>query len=212
MGWEAVRALGKISYDLVLMDVQMPEMDGLEATRRIRSSASPILKRDVPIIAMTASAMKGDREKCFEAGMDDYISKPVQARELAEVISRWLSPDSTTVRKERAGAAVEEAMIFDRAAVLDRLSGDEMMLTELTDIFLMDVPRQIGILQQALASGDQSLLRLQAHTLKGAAGNFGAVSLQKAAFRLEQAAGGVRNRGDMGRMLEAVENRVRPIA
>lgn len=203
-GLEAIKALGKVAYDLVLMDVQMPEMDGLEATRRVRSPASSVLKRDVPIIAMTAGAMKGDREKCFEAGMDDYISKPVQTKELAECITRWLSRESTSARRDRAEAAIDEAMIFDRTAVLDRLSGDEMMLAELTDIFLMDVPRQIGILRQAFASGDQSLVRLQAHTLKGAAGNFGAVALQKAALRLERAAAG-EEAGDMPSMLETVE-------
>jgi CheY-like chemotaxis protein len=90
-GLEAVKALATVPYDLVLMDVQMPEMDGLEATRVIRNPQSAVRDHEVPIIAMTAHAMKGDREKCIEAGMDDYVAKPVGRQELAEAIERRLS-------------------------------------------------------------------------------------------------------------------------
>lgn len=212
-GLEAVNALGKVPYDLVLMDVQMPEMDGLEATRRIRSPASSILRRDVPIIAMTASAMKGDKEKCLEAGMDDYVSKPVQPQELAGVISRWLASEPAGERKWQTKGQSEDMAIFDRVAVLERLCGDEMLLAEVTDLFLQDVPRQIGILQQAVSAGDLQLTRLQAHTLKGAAGNFGALALQKAALRLERVAAG-EDPGEVAPILEAVTdefNRLREV-
>jgi len=86
-GKEALNALETLSYDLVLMDVQMPEMDGFEATKKIRDSESAF--RNLPVIAMTAQAMKGDREKCLKAGMDDYVSKPVRPQELEEVIKKW---------------------------------------------------------------------------------------------------------------------------
>ena len=89
-GKEAVAALRDIPYDLVLMDCQMPEMDGYEAARLIRDPHSGALRPTVPIVAMTANAMKGDRERCIEAGMDDYISKPVQPRDLADTLDRWL--------------------------------------------------------------------------------------------------------------------------
>src|SRR5664280_1022624 len=92
-GVEAVRSLETIPYDLVLMDVQMPEMDGFEATGRIRDPGSAVLNHAVPIIAMTAHAMQGDRERCLEAGMDDYVSKPVSPQALAEALARWLPKD-----------------------------------------------------------------------------------------------------------------------
>ena len=94
-GAEAIRALETIPYDLVLMDVQMPEMDGLEATRRIRNPRSNVLNRHVPIIAMTAHAMQGDRERCLEAGMDDYISKPVNPQMLVSVLKKMLPEEKT---------------------------------------------------------------------------------------------------------------------
>jgi two-component system, sensor histidine kinase and response regulator len=89
-GQEAINALQIIPYDLVLMDCQMPEMDGFEAARIIRTGAS-VLNSSIPIIALTASSMKGDREKCIRAGMSDFIAKPIQHRELAEVLARWLT-------------------------------------------------------------------------------------------------------------------------
>jgi CheY-like chemotaxis protein len=89
-GQEAVRALELINYDLVLMDCLMPEMDGFEATSVIRDQNSKIINHDVPIIAMTANAMQGDREKCIQAGMNDYLAKPVKKDELAEILGKWL--------------------------------------------------------------------------------------------------------------------------
>jgi CheY-like chemotaxis protein len=89
-GLEALKALEALPYDLVLMDVQMPEMDGIEATRRIRMPSSKVLDRNIPIIAMTAHAMAGDREHCLSCGMDDYVSKPVSSRTLTEALARWL--------------------------------------------------------------------------------------------------------------------------
>jgi CheY-like chemotaxis protein len=90
-GQEAINALQVIPYDLVLMDCQMPEMDGFEATRVIREEGSKALNRCIPIIAMTAATMQGDREKCIQAGMNDFIAKPVQKRELSEMLARWLA-------------------------------------------------------------------------------------------------------------------------
>lgn len=90
-GQEAVNALQMVPYDLVLMDCQMPEMDGFEATRCIRQEGSKVLNPHIPIIALTAATMKGDREKCIQAGMNDFIAKPVQQRELAELLGRWLA-------------------------------------------------------------------------------------------------------------------------
>jgi len=89
-GMEAIRALEDLPYDLVLMDVMMPEMDGCEATREIRNSQSDVQNHQIPIIALTAGAMQGDREKCLAAGMNDYMSKPVSPQVLAEALNKWL--------------------------------------------------------------------------------------------------------------------------
>ena len=99
-GLEAIEALSTIPYDLVLMDVQMPVMDGLEATRRIRDAASPVLDRRIPVIAMTANAMQGDREVCLQAGMDDYVAKPVKSEALAEALARWLPRTAETASSD----------------------------------------------------------------------------------------------------------------
>jgi CheY-like chemotaxis protein len=103
-GQEALAAARDLPYDLVLMDCQMPEMDGFEATRRLRDPQSAVLDHQVPIIAMTAYAMKGDREKCLAAGMDDYLSKPVQAAQLAEVLERWLGRAAAEPAPDRDAA------------------------------------------------------------------------------------------------------------
>jgi CheY-like chemotaxis protein len=92
-GAEAVKALETLPYDLVLMDVQMPEMNGIEASRHIRNPHSAVRNHRIPIIAMTAGAMQGDREKCLEAGMNDYVSKPISPQALAEALDRWLPRD-----------------------------------------------------------------------------------------------------------------------
>jgi CheY-like chemotaxis protein len=110
-GAEAVKALETIPYDLVLMDVQMPEMNGLEATRQIRNPHSGVRNHRIPIIAMTAGAMQGDREKCLEAGMNDYVSKPVSPQALVEALEKWLPRDAAAAPKQDAGKPGEAAII-----------------------------------------------------------------------------------------------------
>jgi signal transduction histidine kinase/CheY-like chemotaxis protein/HPt (histidine-containing phosphotransfer) domain-containing protein len=187
-GLEALKALETMPYDLVLMDVQMPEMDGLEATRQIRSQRSTVRNPKIPIIAITAHAMHEYRERCIAAGMDDFVIKPIQPGELAKAMARWITPARTTRPVQPREDKQETPLIFDRDEVLERLGGDEELLQEIAGVFLNDVPVQITSIEQAIAKGDSHQVEHQAHTLKGASGSFGAHTLQAAALAIEKAA------------------------
>ena len=192
-GRQAVRALETGSYDIVLMDVQMPVMDGFEATRAIRSGEAKVPNRRIPIIAMTAHAMKGDRERCLEAGMDDYISKPIAPQALAEAIERCLVPAPAAEPGRFGGPPV-----FDRLALLARLMGDEDLVKEITAGFLADMPRQIQKLKGLIDQGDAGSAGGQAHAIKGAAANVGGLALSAAANDMEKL-------GRAGRLREAAD-------
>jgi two-component system sensor histidine kinase/response regulator len=185
-GVEVLAAVERQKFDLVLMDVQMPEMSGLEATERIRALELGT-GRHLPIVALTAHAMTGDRERCLKAGMDGYISKPVQLRELFEMIDRVMTPaPSEEVPLPPAPVRVQASL--DRAAVLARLDGDEELLRELVDLFLDDTPRLLAEARDAIAVGDSVRLQRAAHTIKGSVGNFGAEAVVNAAWHLESLA------------------------
>ncbi len=187
-GLEAIQLLEKQEFDLVLMDVQMPIVDGLKAAKTIRDRQSLVRDHGVSIIAMTAHAMKRDREKCLEVGMDDYISKPIKPWELAEAIERRLAGAAfSQFWTSNVAQSIAPEMIFQRAALLTRMGGDEELLIEIVDIYLNDVPQQIVQLRKALESQDAILFRDQAHTLKGASGNAGAVGVQNVAAHMEVA-------------------------
>ncbi len=183
-GREAITALEATSYDLVFMDVQMPVMDGFEATRAIRSGQTGITNPGIPIIAMTAHAMKGDRERCLEAGMDDYIAKPVSPKAMAEMIDKWLEH----IQNRPAPAAKSASPVFDRQAFVDRLLGDLDLVREITANFLKDMPEQIGKLKKHIDGGDVKAAGEQAHSIKGAAANVGGMAFSAAALAIERAA------------------------
>jgi PAS domain S-box-containing protein len=189
-GVEAIRALTQMQYDLVFMDVQMPEMDGLEATRRIREPSSKVKNPQVPIIAMTAHAMHGDQAQCLAAGMNDYITKPVQTSALHSVLSRWLKESSagTPSPKPPPPLPPNGALCFDRSACLERLGGDLELLHRILGVFLQDASQQMEVLERALAASDRPRIHALAHKLKGASGNIGALRLAELAGRLEAAA------------------------
>ncbi len=189
-GKEALEALKQHRFDVVLMDVQMPEMDGFEATRRIRALEQETGDR-VPIIAMTAHAMKGDRERCLEVGMDGYISKPLQPNELFEAVEKYVkrrASDGGTTSKTRSieGPIVQLAEpAFDKAKALKTVGGDMELLHEIIAAFLDDIPRIMLELQQAIVARDAKTLQRAAHTLKGAASVLAAFRACEIAQKLE---------------------------
>jgi CheY-like chemotaxis protein/HPt (histidine-containing phosphotransfer) domain-containing protein len=196
-GAEAVRALETLPYDLVLMDVLMPEMDGLEATRRIRDARSAVRNHRIPIIAMTAGAMQGDREKCLEAGMNDYMSKPIVPQALAEALDKWLPGESAAATKQAGGGPPEaapvsagepETPVFDKAGMMARMMDDGELARTVLGGFLEDIPRQIELLKKFLEAGDVPGSERQAHSIKGASANVGGEALRAAAFEMEKAA------------------------
>jgi CheY-like chemotaxis protein/HPt (histidine-containing phosphotransfer) domain-containing protein len=181
-GKEALAVLERQSFDLVLMDVQMPEMDGLEATTCIREREKGG-NRHIPIIAMTAHAMKGDRDRCLNAGMDGYVAKPIQAAELYRAIDSLLgrmTPGEVALPREEILAPA-----FHREAALERLGGDETLLMEVMGLFLQDGPHLLQDVRDSVAQGDAPALNRTAHALKGSAGYLGAAQVSAAAQALE---------------------------
>jgi PAS domain S-box-containing protein len=169
-------------FDLVLMDVQMPDMDGLEATAAIRGKEKTT-GAHLPIVAMTAYAMKGDRERCLAAGMDGYLSKPITLADLFQAVEGvWpFSP------AEEAGEAAERTAdaVFDRDAALARVGHDEKLLGEMAGLFLEESAKLLARLREAVARRDAAALEQSAHSLKGSVANFAAASSYTAAERLE---------------------------
>jgi HPt (histidine-containing phosphotransfer) domain-containing protein len=169
-------------------------MDGYEAARLIRDPQTGVLHPDVPIIALTAHAMMDDQNKYQEAGMDDYLAKPVQIKMLAEVLSRWLTRTNGQAKtKGRRGEPLEiktqekERIIFAEADLRERLMDDADVAALIVSRFLADTPQQIGVLKACLENGDIVSAQRQAHSIKGAASNVSAPSLQKAAELIQEA-------------------------
>ena len=201
-GEEALHALEMIDYDLVFMDCQMPVMDGYEASRRIRDHLQLDL---LPIVAMTANAMEGDREKCLQAGMNDHIPKPVDPDRLKQALDTWLSEahklNTTDSRKalepateadnasQPAPAALQTdaASHWDREGFLTRLAGDEELAETILQIFLDDMPDKLQSLKKQLEAGNAVTAGEVAHAIKGSCANVGAEALRAQAKAMEQA-------------------------
>lgn len=207
-GSEALSAIENRSYDAVLMDMQMPIMDGLEATRTIRRDAR---FTELPIIALTANAMVGDRERCIEAGMNDYISKPIDRGKLFEVLRKWLafgsSPEVVMVAasglqppeelsvSEPVTTVPTQVVVepnglvlagIDVQAFIERTEGDENLLYMLLNEFASEFDGALAEIRAAIAARDAELAHRFAHKLRGAAGNLSATQLERAAWTLEE--------------------------
>src|SRR5215210_1918033 len=215
-GLEALEALARNRYAAVLMDVQMPEMDGHEATAEIRRREAALAwegeGHSVPIIAMTANAMQGDREKALAAGMDDYLAKPVRQEELEEVLGRWVSGGAAATSEARAAPNGDGSVLDPEVLASLRDLGDAGLLTELAEMFFDDASSRLAELREAVEAGDAEGVKRVAHTLKGSSGNMGAARMSAICAGLQD----VGTSGDLARapgLLEELEEefgRVRP--
>jgi len=210
-GREAVKAVSQAAFDLIFMDLEMPEMDGYEASRAIRRDAR---FADMPIIAMTAHAMSGIREKCLTAGMNDHLSKPIDPPELIAALVRWIKPQTREAPEphrvqgeEKLAQDLQEQMPdLDIATALKRLGGNHALLKKLLIDFADDYSETAKTIRKALDSGDIEYIRRTAHTIKGVAGNIGADDLTEAARKLEAASAGSRPDDDVLNEFETALN------
>ncbi len=187
-GLEVLCALRRQPYDLVLMDVQMPEMDGLSATRQILEQWPPATRPR--IIAMTANAMQGDREACIAAGMNGYISKPIRLEELSQALSQCLQDlQAANPSVDAAPTAVLDARALQAIRSLNGAEGTQI-LAEVIEIYLEDTPRQLQTLRIAAAMGDSTIVQRAAHTLKSSSAALGAMTLSQLCKQLEASAAG----------------------
>jgi two-component system sensor histidine kinase/response regulator len=187
-GRQAVDALAQGRYSLALMDVQMPDMDGIEAVKLIRAQEGA--EKHTPIIAMTAHAMKGDRERCLAAGMDDYLSKPLQTKELFEAIRRWTRLPRPHGEKDSgkgipAGPSGDPTLPLDRKRGLPYFGGDRSLYDQLLEEFMERLPAEIDCIKQAQADGNQHEFLRLSHSLKSVSLTFGATPLSEIARQLE---------------------------
>jgi CheY-like chemotaxis protein len=225
-GIEAVKAVAANDYDVVLMDIHMPEMDGLEATSRIRALDKPEA-RELPIIAMTAHALAGDREKSLEAGMNDHVTKPINPQELFGALLRWIKPG-----ERQAPTAMEpaedEAALEDNLPLaglpglsiklgLSRVGGNRKLYKQLLSKFAAGNSRTTATIREDLDRGDDKTAARLAHTIKSVAGNIGAENLSRAAGELERAVKAGETPAvndllvDFGRLMEQVLDSIREL-
>ena len=192
-GFTAIDKLSKQHYDIVFMDIQMPEMNGFEATATIRSTDSNVLDHAIPVIAMTAHAIQGDREKCLQAGMDDYISKPIRPEDLSRILGTWMHAAEHEPEHEPHDTIDADLPAFDYEGVSERLMNDIDLVRMIADVFFNDLTKKCAALQTALSDADSNQIEILGHTLKGAAANVGLERIRAIAFTIEKAG----NRGDL---------------
>ena len=191
-GREAVDILSKKRFGLVLMDIQMPVMDGYEATQAIRDPSSDVLDHTVPVVALTAHAVEGFRDECLSRGMDDYLPKPFSSADLLGLLYKWLPmktrPEAPGPAREGAQAASPGQDMFDAEGFFSKLFNDRQEGKELLELFLESFPEDIELLRQAINNGEYETAAKVAHTMKGTAGNACARSMSQCAKALQLAA------------------------
>ncbi len=188
-GREAVQALEHRGYDLVLMDVQMPEMDGIEATRRVRERERREDGAHQPIVAMTALVMKGDKERCLAAEMDGYLSKPIKPQELDDVLDRYAAEKQGEGVVTTMPISVARGDTVDVKELLERVEDDVEFIAELLEIFREDYPQKLAAIRASLSAGDSEGVKRSAHALKGALANLSAKQAASLAAKVEAEGG-----------------------
>jgi two-component system, sensor histidine kinase and response regulator len=183
-GRDAVSLVGKHTFDLVLMDIQMPILDGLTATRQIRDAESEG-RSYTPIIAMTAHAMKGDRERCLESGMDGYVSKPIDRKALKEAIASAVKGSRHSSHQDDSDT---DSIGWNYEQVLERIGGDETLFREIAQIFQDETPKNLEILRQAISRRDAAAIEKIAHSLKSQLGYLGTPGISQRTRALEEMA------------------------
>lgn len=190
-GEDAVEACSSEEYDLIFMDCMMPEMDGYEATRLIRDSNSGSKNHETPIIALTANAMEGDREKCLRAGMSDYIAKPIRPKELEAKLEKWttgLCGKDGALEASQGSATSSDEVLIDLSELIDVFGDNPDELRPLVDAFVESLGEQLAAVEGNEGDDvDFSAMRLHCHTIKGASANYGAKPLEKIARLIETA-------------------------
>ncbi|MBN2723112.1 MAG: response regulator [Deltaproteobacteria bacterium] len=206
-GKEAIKILSEENFNLVLMDVQMPEMDGYQATRIIRDIHSSVLLHEIPIIAMTAGASEKDREKCLESGMNDYLSKPIDLEKFRRKILRLLGSENISDTKDRLPSM--DPLIFDYRLLMDRLYDDRELAIEILTEYIGDMFRKNDEMEEALRNNHFPELKNLAHTIKGAAMNVSALRIAEMAKSLEEialAADAVKFKAVLNKFPEEIHN------
>lgn len=186
-GQEVLDLLRAAKFDLVLMDVQMPVMDGISATRAIRTKGSGVITPDIPIVAITAHALKGDRERFLKTGMNAYVSKPIRVNDLIRAIGRAYFGTDNDAGTRTAASATSQS--FDRETALSLLDGRIDLLSMMDGIFLRDTPKDLEALQESLDQGNMDDAKRHAHSIKGAARTVGAIKAGSLAEQLEYQCG-----------------------
>jgi len=184
-GKEALVAMGRRSYDLVLMDVQMPVMDGLEATRQLRDREMKqgMMSRQT-VVAMTALVMEGDRERCLAAGMDGYLSKPIRQKELDQVLNSYAIESNEPEEVQKPQTSMQTSVLVED--LLERIGGDRELLAELLDLLRQDYPNQLEALRKAIRTNNCQAIEQLGHAMKGALGNLAAIHAAEIASELER--------------------------
>ena len=190
-GQEALDAYAAGQFAIVLMDVQMPEMDGLQAATAIRKLEQERGLGRTPIVAMTAYAGKDDRDKCLAAGMDDYLSKPVKPSQMLEMLQRYCGAVVTEQKPEAvaapapAAAVEDEIPVYAKADLLERLGGAEALIPRFMGLFFKGVEPNMAALEEAIAEGNPDKVRTSSHAIKGSSANIGAMQMRETAAAIE---------------------------